>query len=89
MVRRVSWLRCWAGPKAMHGHGHDPVGGEELVSASRHAKGVSCVLLGVGEEGVAVEHELPAGAVAHPHGHRGGDGLDGGAGGGVLEDRWR
>ena len=40
------------------GHGHDPVGGEELVGAARAA------LLGVGEEGGAVEHEGPAAILA-------------------------
>ena len=67
------------------GHGHDPVGGKDSVMAA-----IVCgLLLGVGEEGVAVEHEGPASiaAFAHEHGHRGGRRLDGGAGGGVLELR--
>ena len=47
--------------------------------------GSSGVLLGVGDEGGAVEHEHPASVVAHDHGDRCGCGFDAGAGGGVVE----
>ncbi len=50
------------GAELTHGHGHDPVGGEEFVGAARAA------LLGVGDEGAAVEHEHPSAVVVHEHG---------------------
>ncbi len=92
------------GAELAHGHGHEPVGGEELVAATddwRQAGDVelragggrgagwvpSGVLLGVGEEGGAVEHEHPACVVGHDHGRRCGCGFDAGAGVGVVELR--
>ena len=58
-----------AGAELSHGHGHEPVGGEELVAAAALAQvageGVGGgVLLGVGDEGGAVQHEHPAAVVA-------------------------
>ena len=47
------------------------------------------VLLGVGDEGDAVEHERPAAVVAHDHGGWGGGWFDAGAGGGVVRVQLR
>ncbi len=71
------------GSEVALGHGHDPVGGEEGVSSSVTTRAVG-LLLGVGGEGVGVEHEAPGAALGHEHGDGGAGGLDAGAGGAVL-----
>ena len=64
--------------KLPHRHGHDPVGGEEFVPAASRFRLASrslhlilaSMLLYVGDEGRAVQHQHPAGAVRHDHVHR-------------------
>jgi hypothetical protein len=69
------------GAELMHGHGHDPVGGEKLVAATV-ALGL---LLSIRDEGAPVEHKHPSAVVAHEHGDRCGGWFDAGARGGVAE----
>lgn len=52
-----------AGAKRALRHGHEPVGGEELVASARAG------LLRVNDEGVGVEHEHPVAAHGHEHAH--------------------
>jgi len=83
----------WA--EVVRGHGHDPVGGEQFVSAACWAGGIGGgVLLCVGDEGDAVKHERPATKLAHQHEGWCRCGFDAGTGGevcefGVDEGGWR